>query len=321
MRYRQLTFEQRVEINACLKLGVALCLIAKQIGVHKSTVSREVRRNTGLKGYRPKQAQELALSRRKSTNKNIRFTEAIKKQVTHYLRQDWSPEQISGYLALNGDVHISHETIYQFVWDGKRAGGDLWKHLRHSHKKRKKRYGKNDCRGQIKDRISIDERPEVVDNKERIGDWEIDTIIGAHHQGVLVSAVERKSQYSCIQLVPNKDANLITQAIVEKLKPFKDKVFTITFDNGKEFAFHKTIAENLEADVYFAHPYRSWERGLNENTNGLIRQYFPKKFDFRTISQHDVVFVENRLNNRPRKTLNFKTPQEIFSDPSVALGT
>ena len=140
MSYRQLTFEQRVEIKAYLKLSLALWQIAKQIGVHKSTVSREVNRNNGLKGYRPKQAHELALSRRKGAKKNIHFTETVKKQVIHYLRQDWSPEQISGYLALNEEITISHETIYQFVWADKRAGGDLWKHLRHSRKKKKKRY-------------------------------------------------------------------------------------------------------------------------------------------------------------------------------------
>lgn len=321
MSYKQLTFEQRVEIRAYLKLGLALYKIAQQLSVHKSTVSREVHRNSGRKGYRPHQAQQLADWRRKSAIKKIRFTEAIKKQVIAYLAQDWSPEQIAGYLSVFEDLHISHEAIYQFIWADKRAGGDLWKHLRQSRKKKKKRYGKNDRRGQIKDRVSIEERPAIVNDKKRIGDWELDTLIGANHQGVLVSAVERKSKFSCLQYVPSKEANLVAQAVIDRLRPFTGQVLTITVDNGKEFAFHKTIAEQLGATIYFAHPYRSWERGLNENTNGLIRQYFPKKHDFRTISKNDVAFVEYRLNTRPRKMLNFKKPQEVFLTSLVALGT
>ena len=321
MKYKQLTYEQRVTIYAYLQIGLIITKIADLIGVNKSSISRELTRNTGLRGYRPKQAQQKADLRRQDTPKNIRFTETVKERVNFYLKQDWSPEQISGRLALEEDIHISHETIYQYIWADKKAGGDLYKHLRGSRKKKKKRYGKKDSRGQIKDRISIDLRPEVVDNKERIGDWEIDTIIGANHKGALVSVVERISRFSRIDYVPKKEAELVTEAIVKMMMPFKDKVLTITADNGKEFAFHKKIAQQLEADVYFAHPYHSWERGLNENTNGLIRQYFPKKYDFRNITKQDIIFAENRLNSRPRKILNFKKPSEIFLNYSVALGT
>jgi IS30 family transposase len=321
MGYKQLSFEQRVQIKAYLNLGLKQTKIAELIGAHKSTITREIKRNTGFRGYRPKQAQELANTRRKNAPKNVRFIDTVKERVIFYLKQDWSPEQISGYLATKEDVHISHETIYQFIWADKKAGGDLWRHLRHSHKKRKKRYGKNDHRGQIKDRVSIDERPEVVNNKERIGDWEIDTIIGKNHQGVLVSAVERKSQFTCIRRILYKKADLVTEAIIHKLSSFKEKVFTMTVDNGKEFTLHQQIASDLGAHVYFAHPYCSWERGLNENTNGLIRQYFPKNYDFCLITEQDILFVENRLNNRPRKSLNFQTPNEIFFNSSVALGT
>ena len=183
MKYKQLTYEQRVTIYAYLQIGLIITKIADLIGVNKSSISRELTRNTGLRGYRPKQAQQKADLRRQDTPKNIRFTETVKERVNFYLKQDWSPEQISGRLALEEDIHISHETIYQYIWADKKAGGDLYKHLRGSRKKKKKRYGKKDSRGQIKDRISIDLRPEVVDNKERIGDWEIDTIIGANHKG------------------------------------------------------------------------------------------------------------------------------------------
>jgi len=312
MAYNQLTYEQRNEIKAYLKIGLKMVFIAQLIRVHKSTISRELKRNSGFRGYRPNQAQHKANSRKKNSRKNTRFTQAIKQRVEFYIEQDWSPEQISGRLALEEDIHISHETIYQYIWADKQAGGDLYTHLRGARKKKKKRYGKKDARGQIKDCVRIDERPEIVDNKERIGDWEIDTIIGSNHKGALVSAVERKSQLTLIEYVPQKQADIVTKTIINMLKPFKSKLLTITVDNGKEFALHKKIAQELEANVYFAHPYHSWERGLNENTNGLIRQYFPKKYDFRNITKQDTVFVENRLNNRPRKTLNFKKPIEIF---------
>jgi IS30 family transposase len=321
MTYQQLTYEHRNELKAYLKLGLKLVYIAHLIGVHKSTICRELQRNSGQRGYRPNQAQQKANSRKKNSRKKTRFTEAVKQRVEFYLKQDWSPEQVSGRLALEEGIHISHETIYQHIWADKQAGGDLYTHLRGACKKKKKRYGTKDDRGQIKDCVRIDNRPEVVDKKERIGDWEIDTIIGSHHQGALVSAVERKSQLTLIEYVPQKQADIVTKTIINMLKPFKSKVLTITVDNGKEFALHKNIAQELAAHVYFAHPYHSWERGLNENTNGLIRQYFPKKYDFRTITKQDTVFVETRLNNRPRKTLDFKKPIEIFFNNSVALGT
>jgi IS30 family transposase len=321
MSYKQLTFEQRVEIKAYLKIGLALCHIANQIGVHKATVSRELQRNTGSRGYRPQQAQQKTETRRVRAAKHVGFTNAVKERVEFYLTQDWSPEQISGYLKLQEHISISHETIYQQVWADKRAGGTLYRHLRWSQKKKRKRYGSHDRRGQIPNRVSIEERPAVVDQKTRLGDWELDTIIGTNHQGILVSAVERKSKLTCIKRVSHKAADLVAQAVIQKLGAFKDKVLTMTLDNGKEFTLHQQLAAELEALVYFAHPYRSWERGLNENTNGLIRQYFPKNYDFRSITDQDTLFVEQRLNNRPRKSLNFQTPNEIFFNSPVALGT
>ena len=321
MTYNQLTYEQRNEIRAYLKIGLKMVIIAHLIGVHKSTISRELKRNSGQRGYRPKQAQQKANLRRKDSRKNIRFTEAVKQRVEFYIKQDWSPEQISGYLASAEDIQISHETIYQHIWADKRNGGSLYKHLRWSHKKRRKRYGNRDRRGQIKDRVSIAERPQVVDNKERIGDWEVDTVIGKNHQGALVTAVERKTMFSCINYVPSKSAELVTRALVQMLLPLKKQVLTITVDNGKEFALHQKIAKALDANVYFAHPYHAWERGLNEHVNGLVRQYFPKNYDFNKISKEKIVFVQNRLNQRPRKSLKFEKPENIFFNNLVALGT
>ncbi len=321
MSYQQITYEQRIEIYALLKAGCSQTRIADIIGVSKSAVSREINRNTGLKGYRPKQAHQRALERRQNADKNVRFTGEIKKDVTKLLNQDWSPEQISGRLKATGEPYVSHETIYQFVIADQKNGGELYKHLRQGRKKRRKRIKGKDRRGQIPNRVSIDQRPPVVDNKERIGDWEIDTMIGKNHKGALVTAVERKTNFTCIGHVPRKEAALVSKVLIEMLKPYKNFVHTLTGDNGKEFTEHEKIADELNAQFYFAHPYSSWERGLNENTNGLIRQYFPKKTSLINVDKQKLMDVQNKLNNRPRKLLNYQKPAHLFLNSSVALGT
>ena len=321
MKYRQLTYEQRVELYALLKADHNQTQIAKIIGVSKSTVSREIKRNTGLKGYRPKQANQHALDRRQHAEKHVRFTEEVKKLVNELLKQKWSPEQISGRLKLLNIATVSHETIYQHVINDQNNGGDLYKNLRQGRKKRRKRIKSKDRRGQIPNRISIDKRPVEVDNKERKGDWEVDTIIGQNHKGALVTAVERKFKFTCISHVRNKEAHVVAKALIDMLKPYKKFVHTITSDNGKEFAKHQKIAKALNAQFYFAHPYCAWERGLNENTNGLIRQYFPKKSNLTSVNKEHIIDVQNDLNNRPRKSLDFLTPAELFLNSFVALGT
>ena len=321
MSYQQIICEQRVAIYALLKAGCSQTKIADIIGVSKSAISREIKRNSGLKGYRPKQAHQRALERRQNADKNIRFTDEIKKEVIKLLNQDWSPEQICGRLKTTGKPYVSHETIYQFVIADQKNGGELYKHLRQGHKKHRKRNKGNDRRGQIPNRVSIDQRPPVVDNKERIGDWEIDTMIGKNHKGALVTAVERKTNFTCIGHVPRKEAALVSRVLIDMLKPYKDFVHTLTSDNGKEFTEHEKIANELNAQFYFAHPYSSWERGLNENTNGLIRQYFPKKTSLVNVDKQKLVDVQNKLNNRPRKLLKFKQPIQLFLNSSVALGT
>jgi len=321
MSYKQLTLRERYEIKALLQAGTSKDRIAEIIGFHRSSIYRETGRNGGKDFYDPVGAQKISDARRSSARKSIRFTDDVKERVECLLRYDFSPEQISGYLSCAEGISISHETIYQHVLADKSSGGDLHTHLRWSGKKRRKRYGKKDRRGQIPDRVSIDERPAIVDTKERYGDWEVDTMIGKNHKGVLVTAVERKAKYSCIGHAPNRTSGLVTKALIDMLCPYQDKVLTITIDNGKEFSMHKQIAKALKADVYFAHPYHSWERGLNENTNGLIRQYFPKKTSFENLKEQYIKFVEHRLNNRPRKTLDFKTPAQCFLESHVALGT
>jgi IS30 family transposase len=310
--YTQLTQEQRYHIYAFMKAGFLQTAIATEIGVHKSTISRELKRNQGKKGYRPKQAHAMALERRTEAHKCVKLTPQVIACINACIRQDFSPEQVSGFLARTHNLWISHEAIYQHIFNDKAKGGTLYRHLRLSHKKRRKRYGSHDRRGQIQGRISIDERPAVVDARERIGDWEIDTIIGKRHKGALLSLVERKSKFTLIRKLPKKQADLVAEATIDLLNPYEEKVCTITADNGQEFAHHKYIKERLHTTVYFAHPYHAWERGLCENTNGLIRQYFPKAMSFETITDEHVQWAMNRLNNRPRKTLGYKTPNEVF---------
>jgi IS30 family transposase len=310
--YTQLTQEQRYQIYAFLKAGFSQSAIAIEINVHKSTICRELRRNRGLKGYRPKQAHVKATNRRQGAAKYVKLTPNIITLVNSLIRQDFSPDQVSGSLKRNHGVIISHETIYRHLLADKANGGTLYKHLRRSNRKRKKRYGSRNIRGQIPGRVSIDLRPVIVDNKERIGDWEIDTVIGKNHKGALLTIVERKSKYTLIQKLSYKRSRLVADATIDLLAPYQDKVFTITSDNGKEFADHQRISKQLTAKVYFAHPYHSWERGLNENTNGLIRQYFPKSTNFKSITIESVRNVMDQLNNRPRKTLDYATPNEVF---------
>ena len=242
------------------------------------------------------------------------MTAAVVALIEGKLGLEWSPEQVSGWLGSERGIAANHGHIYQQAWADKRQGGGLYKHLRHSGKKRKKQYGSKDRRGQVRNRTGIDERPAVVEQKARIGDWEIGTVIGKNHQGALVTIVDRVSKFTPIKKVDSKHAEVVTEATVTLLKPYLDKALTITADNGKEFAGHESIAKQLEAAVYFAHPYHSWERGLNENTNGLIRQYFTKGSSFKNITDGQVDTVMNRLNHRPRKTLNYRTPHAVFFD-------
>ncbi|MBS3752370.1 MAG: IS30 family transposase [Anaerolineales bacterium] len=319
MTYKQLTQCQRYQIKVLLKSGKTQTEIAEAIGVHKSTISRELKRNKGKRGYRPKQAHRKATSRRKQNQKRIQ--PQTWSWIEEKIREDWSPEQITLWMNEHRDDSVSHEWIYLYIYADKRAGGKLHKHLR-CQKKRRKRYGSNDRRGKIPDRVSIEERPAVVEERKRLGDWEADTMLGKKNSYALVTLVERKSRFTLLKKIDNRTAEAAKNAIVQMLKPYPTKTLTITCDNGKEFADHQEIAEELDTDVYFAHAYASWERGTNENTNGLVRQYFPKGSDFSKITDEDTQFAKNRLNTRPRKCLDIMTPEMVFFKSSaVAVGT
>lgn len=329
--YTQLTPEERYQIYGLKQAGFSPAQIARQLGRARCTIGRELRRNSGQRGYRPTQAQRQALQRRQeraTAPRQNTITEATWQQVEQKLQEEWSPAQISGWLhrqqeqsaGQSAGQSVSHERIYQHIYADKKAGGTLHCHLR-CQKKRRKRYGSGrQRRGQIPRQRRISERPAVVQERARLGDWEVDTIIGKGQRGVLVSLTERKSRLTLLKKVDAKSALDVGAAVIELLRavpqnpqnPQNPAVRTITADNGKEFAGHEAIAAALKAEFFFAHPYASWERGSNENANGLVRQYFPKACDFATLTAEQVEHVMQRLNNRPRKTLDFQTPNQVF---------
>lgn len=310
MNYTQLTYEQRYQICALLRAGHNQSQIALLVACHKSTISRELRRNRGRKKYYAKLATKLAAGRQRNSHRP-RLAAHTWRLIERYLCQKWSPEQIQGKLQQRQQAPVSHEWIYQYVYADKRAGGTLHSHLR-TQKAQRKRAHNYIRRGQIPNRTSIEQRPKIVAAKRRYGDWEGDTIIGARHQGAILSMTERKSKLIRLRVLRGKTAQEVRQASIKLLGPLKARVHTITLDNGKEFCEHEAIAKALSARIYFAHPYASWERGLNENSNGLIRQYFPKKYDFTRITNAELQRVTEQLNNRPRKTLGYRTPNEVF---------
>ena len=314
MRIKQLTLKERYHIWTSLKRGDSQKEIAESIGVHPSTISREIQRNKDktTHEYHYAFADSKASNRQQSKEKYTAITSKIKAYIKSKLKEDWSPEQIAGRMKRDKGFSICHETIYRYIYHNKSRGGRLYKYLRHKNKKYHNRSHTYQRRGIIIDRVSIDKRPKIVEKKNRIGDFEIDTVIGRHHIGALVTVVDRMSKYAIIKKVSSKKAEEVTQALIEMLRPLKEITQTITSDNGKEFAYHKEVSKALDTDFYFAHPYSSWERGLNEHTNGLIRQYLPKKTDFTQISKEEIITIQDKLNHRPRKVLNYRTPYEVF---------
>ncbi|WP_169314624.1 IS30 family transposase [Thiothrix nivea] len=283
----------------------------------QSTVSRELTHNRGQLGYRHKQAHAKAQQRHADKPKAVRLTPELAGSISTLLEQQWSPEQISGRLKEEGKTAVCPETIYQQVLKDKRAGGKLYLNLRRHAKKYRQRYGSRTGSVQgIPNRVDIDERPEVANQRERLGDWEADTMTGKGHKGALVTLDERKSKLRLAFPVANKTAEAVTGSIITLLSGFKEWVHTLTFDNGKEFAKHEQVAQAIECKTYFAKPYHSWGRGQNENANGLLRQYFPKAMGLVDVTTRQVLEAVHKPNNRPRKCLGFKTPYEVFRELS-----
>jgi len=321
MYYQQLTKDERYQIKACLQIDMKQVDIAKLLKRSPATISREIKRNTGKRGYRPKQANDQATMRRLTAEKSIKLTNEIKQDIVKLIKQELSPEQVCDYLITHGKTKLHHETIYRMLLQDKCDGGTLYKHLRHLHKSHRKRYGSYERRGRIKNAVSIEQRPAIVDSRSRIGDWEGDTVIGKNHKSAIYTLVDRKSLYTVIVKLNGKNATELVDKTLKVLEPMSSKIHTITYDNGLEFAEHERMAKALDVDIYFAHPYSSWERGINENTNGLIRQYFPKGTDFNKVTNSQIEFVMERLNTRPRKTRGGKQPVELFLGKAIDLLT
>jgi IS30 family transposase len=317
MHYTHLTSEERYTIWTLAKLDLSLRDIALALGRHVSTVSRELKRNVGVGGYGPHRAQALATKRRRVGRRPTVLTAEAQSVIVPLLSKRWSPEQVAGRLRLEGTLQISHQSIYTFIARDKRQGGQLHRLLRRKRQYRRAETASFRQRYEAS-KTRIDERPVEVEERATIGDWEIDTVVSGKSRQVLVTLVERKSRYAIIARQPTKDAFPLARRVIRLLRKHPDKVRSITADNGTEFASFKYIEEHLGINFYFAHPYHSWERGTNENTNGLIRQYFPKSSDFLSATPTRLAKVMNDLNRRPRKVLNYQTPEEAFNG-SVAL--
>jgi len=308
-----LTPEERYQIYTLKSLGQGINSIARAIGRAKSTISDEIKRNTGGRGYRPSQAHELSQARRSLANSEpTKLKGDILNYIDEKIENRWSPEQVAGRLMRDNGISISPESIYRYVDKDRRNGGQLYKGLRRSKRRYKKRYGKKSGKGKIKNRRDIDERPKAVEKRKEIGHWEIDTVQRYDTPGHFVTVVERKTRLTLIAEVPSLHADIVSTATISLFTNIRTHVKSITADNGKEFANHEKIAARLQADFYFAKPYHSWERGTNENTNGLIRQFSPKRRTIFPVREHSAQEIEHILNIRPRKTLNYLTPNELF---------
>lgn len=310
--YKQLTENQRYQIETYFKLGKSRTFIANELKVHPSTISRELRRNKSIQGKYAASRAQMFTNIRKERYVNYRtFSSNEKRVIDRFISEEqWSPKQIVGYCKENNIPMVSHETIYHYVRTNKANGGDLYKHMRHKLKHRKRPVGRH---MPIKDRISIDQRPAIINDKQRFGDWEIDTIVGANGKQAILTIVERTTGFFMMKNLPQgRNSKELSKELVEMLLPYKNSILSITSDNGCEFADHKTISEKLETDFYFAHPYHSWERGLNEYTNKLIRQYIPKKTSFSLFTDQQIADIQYKINRRPREKLNFNNPKNLF---------
>jgi len=316
MTYHQITFEERYTLGLLRQRGLAPAAIARVLGRHRSTIGREVRRNgTPRDGcYRPQLADWYARGRRAQSRRNQRFSAADWERIQFLLREDWSPEQVAGRLRLERELAISHETIYRHVWADKRRGGTLYTHLRGARKRRRKRYGRYDSRGRLAGKRPITARPAAVELRAQVGHWEADTMLGAGQAGPCVlSMVERKTGYLTLGQLRQRTSAAVNQRARLLIHAQPRPVRTITVDNGTEFHEYAALERTTAARFYFATPHHAWERGTNENTNGLLRQYLPKRQSMAHLTQHDCHRIAAKLNRRPRKRLGYRTPEECYA--------
>ena len=313
---KHLTVKQRYQIEVLYAQypRVTQKQIAKLLGITESRLSRELKRNKMHNGkYKAENAQQYTDYRHHTKPKKKRLSAQLKLQIEQLLKQDLSPEQISHRLALEDHQTVSHETIYLYIWQDKKQQGNLYQYLARKQRCRRKRSRKNDERGHIPNKTSIEQRPQEANDRVRFGDFEQDTIIGANHKGAILTLVDRKTLFTKLVLLQGKNVEQLSVETIKTLNHFKPYLHTITSDNGKEFSLHQHIAQQLEVSYFFTHPYSSYECGTVENTNGLVRRYIPKKSSFENLTQEKLSQIENKLNNRPRNKLGFYTPNEIVN--------
>lgn len=311
-KYHQLTREERYIITGLRVAGFSQAEIARRMGRSPSTLCRELQRNrTRHDGmYRAEKAQKYAMARRRRARRRSWFSTGQWIQIDAWLRQRWSPEQISGHLLVSGQWRISHETIYRHIlWD-KKVGGTLYKSMRIMAKRFRKRYNSKDSRGVLAGKRHISERDPAIEQRLHGGHWEGDTVIGGDRHHSILTFLERRSGYAVIRKLRARTADQVTQASCVAMS--EHTFHTLTLDNGTEFHDYKKLEARFPVTCYFATPYHSWERGANENLNGLIRQYLPKGVCMSKLTQAECDWIANELNTRPRKRLNFKTPKEIY---------
>ncbi len=314
MTYHQITSEERYTIATLRQQGFNQSEISRALGRHRSSISRELRRNLSAydRCYRPFVASHRARARRSRSRRNGRFRVEDFRIVERLLRRKWSPEQISGRLREDGALSISHETIYLHTWRDKKAGGDLYKYLRCATKKRRKRHNSYDSRGRLSGKRHISERPQWVEKRQSIGHWEVDTVVGAGSKDCVATLVERKTGFTMIGKLPDRCKLSMSRRLRSLIRRAHSHFKTITADNGTEFHDYESVEGSTGVTFYFATPYHSWERGTNENLNGLLRQYLPKKTNLAGLNQRQCDAIARSLNTRPRKRLGYQTPEECF---------
>ena len=314
MMYHQLTSGERYMLSALRKQGCSPAYIARQLGRHRSTISRELHRNASKWGgwYRPTVAIENTGGRRARSRRNRRFRAADVGLVEQLIRRQWRPEQVAGYLRRTGQLSISHETIYRHIWADWRRGGTLHRELRGARKQRRKRYRSYDSRGRLAGKRHISERPASVERRRHIGHWEVDTLVGVGAKDCVATLVERKTGFALLGQLADRTSRGMRQRLQMLIRRAPRRFKTVTADNGTEFHEYLAVEQQTGVTFYFATPYHAWERASNENLNGLLRQYLPKRSSFAGLTQRDCDALAHRLNTRPRKRLGFRTPEECF---------
>jgi IS30 family transposase len=312
--YCQVTSEERYTISTLRQQGFNQSAIARALGRHRSTISRELRRNHSPYdgGYRPFVASQHARGRRSHSRRNRHFDSEAFQLVNQLLKKKWSPEQIAGRLRREGRLRISHETIYRHIWRDRAEGGELYRHLRGARKLRRKRHNSYDSRGRLAGKRPISERPSHIERRRTIGHWEVDTVVGQGAKDCVVTLVERKTGYAFVGKLADRTQHGMSRRLRRLITRAPASFQTITSDNGTEFHDYRAVEDQTGVTFYFATPYHSWERGSNENFNGLLRQYLPKRASQAALTQRGCDRIAASLNSRPRKRLGYRTPEECF---------